>query len=57
MAPWRELKFRIDEVLDGNAGHPGHIFNVGHGLVPSTDPDAVARLVDYVHERTAGRPR
>ena len=52
LAPWRELKFRIDEVLDGNAGQTGHIFNVGHGLVPSTDPDAVARLVDYVHERT-----
>jgi uroporphyrinogen decarboxylase len=53
LAPWHELKHRIDEVLDGNQGRPGHIFNVGHGLVPSTDPDAVARLVDYVHERTA----
>ncbi len=57
LAPWRELKYRIDEVLDGNGGKPGHIFNVGHGLVPQTDPDAVARLVDYVHERTAGGPR
>lgn len=52
LAPWRELKYRIDEVLDGNGGKPGHIFNVGHGLVPQTDPDAVARLVDYVHEKT-----
>ncbi len=52
LAPWRELKFRIDEVLDANGGKPGHIFNVGHGLVPQTNPDAVAQLVDYVHERT-----
>ena len=57
LAPWRELKFRIDEVLDGNAGKPGHIFNVGHGLVPSIDPDAVNRLVDYVHEQTSGGSR
>ena len=54
LAPWSELRYRIDEVLDGNAGRPGHIFNVGHGLVPSTPIDAVARMVDYVHERTSG---
>ena len=57
LAPWRELKFRIDEVLDSNGGKPGHIFNVGHGLVPSIDPDAVNRLVDYVHEKTSGGSR
>jgi uroporphyrinogen decarboxylase len=57
LAPWHELKYRVDEVLEGNAGRPGHIFNVGHGLVPSTPVDAVARLVDYVHQRTAGGAR
>jgi uroporphyrinogen decarboxylase len=57
LAPWRELQFRIDEVIDGNGGKPGHIFNVGHGLVPQTNPDAVARLVDYVHERTSDAAR
>ncbi|HZO21922.1 MAG TPA: uroporphyrinogen decarboxylase [Steroidobacteraceae bacterium] len=31
---------------------PGHIFNLGHGIWPNTDPDSVARLVDHVHERT-----
>jgi len=54
LAPWRQLKFRVDEVLTSNGGKPGHIFNVGHGLVPGTDPDVVARLVDYVHESTGG---
>jgi uroporphyrinogen decarboxylase len=33
----------------GNA--PGHIFNLGHGIWPDTNPDAVARLVDFVHEQ------
>jgi len=47
------LKQRIDEVLADAGPGPGHIFNLGHGIWPETDPDSVARLVDYVHERTA----
>jgi uroporphyrinogen decarboxylase len=44
---------RIDDVLDDAGPAPGHIFNLGHGIWPETNPDAVARLVDYVHERTS----
>ncbi|MEM1115026.1 MAG: uroporphyrinogen decarboxylase [Bacteroidota bacterium] len=51
-APWRELKAQADRVLD-EAPEVGHVFNTGHGLVPATPPDAVARLTDYVRERTA----
>ncbi len=47
------LKSRVDEVLADAGPGPGHIFNLGHGIWPETDPDAVARLVDYVHEKTA----
>jgi len=54
LAPWRELKFRVDALLEANQGRPGYIFNVGHGLVPQTDPEVVARVVDYVHQWTAG---
>ena len=51
-APWRELKAQADRVL-AEAPATGHVFNTGHGLVPSTPPDAVARLTDYVHEKTS----
>jgi uroporphyrinogen decarboxylase len=37
-------------VLAEAGSAPGHIFNLGHGIWPDTDPDAVARLVDFVHE-------
>ena len=36
-------------------GRPGHIFNLGHGVMPDTDPADLRRLVELVHERTASR--
>ena len=48
-----DLKQHIDAVLDAAGPTPGHIFNLGHGIWQETNPDAVARMVDYVHERTA----
>ncbi|MEX1106185.1 MAG: uroporphyrinogen decarboxylase, partial [Ilumatobacteraceae bacterium] len=45
-----------DAVLADNAGHPGHIFNLGHGVQPDTDPDVLAAVVHRVHERTAQEP-
>jgi uroporphyrinogen decarboxylase len=41
-----------DRVLADNGGHPGHIFNLGHGVHPPTDPDVLAAVVACVHERT-----
>lgn len=52
-APWRELRHHVDDVLGRAAGRPGHVFNLGHGILPETPVDTVRRLVDYVHERTA----
>lgn len=52
LAPWRELRFRIDDVLERAGGRPGHVFNVGHGLTPATPVDNVRRLVERVREKT-----
>ena len=52
-APKDTLCRRIDDVLRDAGPAPGHIFNLGHGIWPETDPDAVARLVDHVHESSA----
>ncbi|HET6450315.1 MAG TPA: uroporphyrinogen decarboxylase [Spirochaetia bacterium] len=48
-APWRELRPRIDAIL-ASAGGRGHLFNLGHGILPDTPMDSVARLVDHVHQ-------
>lgn len=53
LAPWRELKFQVDNVLREAAGRPGHIFNLGHGIFPNTPIDSVQRVVGYVHEQSA----
>ena len=53
MAPWPLLKQRAQDILDRAAGRAGHIFNLGHGILPSTPVDAVKRLVDFVHEYSA----
>ncbi len=50
------IKSRARAVLQGAAGRPGHIFNLGHGVLPETDPDNVKALVAFVHEQGA-RPR
>ncbi|MFD5545317.1 uroporphyrinogen decarboxylase [Streptomyces goshikiensis] len=46
------VEAKTDEVLAAAAGLEGHVFNLGHGVLPTTDPDALTRLVDYVHTRT-----
>jgi uroporphyrinogen decarboxylase len=54
LAPWDVVADQARKVLEAGAG-PGHIFNLGHGVLPTTNPDVLARLVDLVHEQ--GPPR
>lgn len=49
MAPWETVGQAATEILDRAGGRPGHIFNLGHGLLPQTDPDQLLRLVELVH--------
>ena len=44
-------------VLADNGGHPGHIFNLGHGVSPSTDPEVLTEIVRFVHESTSRSSR
>jgi uroporphyrinogen decarboxylase len=46
------VKQRAAGILADAAGRPGHIFNLGHGILPGTPPDTVRRLTDFVHERS-----
>jgi uroporphyrinogen decarboxylase len=54
-APREALGEEIRRVLEEAGAEPGHIFNLGHGIERTTDPDALAYLVDSVHEWTEGR--
>jgi uroporphyrinogen decarboxylase len=49
-APLPDLEQYVTEILDQAAGRPGHIFNLGHGILPQTPVEHVAALVDMVHE-------
>ncbi len=49
LAPWEVLRGEADRLLDQLGSRPGFIFNVGHGLLPTTPEDQVARLVEHVH--------
>ena len=56
LAPWEVLEAEVRRVLDDNAGHPGHIFNLGHGVLPQTDPEQLKRVVDLVHAEGVAKP-
>jgi uroporphyrinogen decarboxylase len=53
LCPWEIVQHGAAEVLRSAAGRPGHVFNLGHGVLPHTDPDMLTRLVAFVRERTA----
>ncbi|MCG8585427.1 MAG: uroporphyrinogen decarboxylase [Pirellulales bacterium] len=53
MADLEEIRRRTLDVLDQAAGRPGHIFNLGHGILPQTPVDNAIALVDMVHELSA----
>jgi uroporphyrinogen decarboxylase len=55
LGSWEGVEESARWILDQNGGRPGHVFNLGHGVLPGTDPDHLARLVDLVHEQGVSR--
>ena len=53
LGPFERVATAANRILDAVAGRRGHIFNVGHGVLPETDPADLARLVELVHTRTS----
>jgi len=49
LADWPVVADAVRAVLDDNAGHPGHVFNLGHGVLPETDPGILEQVVALVH--------
>ena len=50
--PVEEVERQARRILDAAAGRPGHIFNLGHGIMPRTPVENVLRLVEFVHEQS-----
>ncbi|MGH7550184.1 MAG: uroporphyrinogen decarboxylase [Gemmatimonadota bacterium] len=57
--PWEAARAGAERVLAEAAGRPGHVFNLGHGVLPETPVENLRRLVDHVHDQSArtGAPR
>ena len=53
LGAWDEVQSQADGILTAAGKRPGHIFNLGHGILPTTPMETVKRLVDYIHETTA----
>jgi uroporphyrinogen decarboxylase len=52
LGPWERVEAGAADVLARAGGRPGHVFNLGHGVLPDTDPAVLRRLVEVVHQRT-----
>ena len=53
LAGWEATEAGARAVLDEVNGRLGHVFNLGHGVLPGTDPELLRRLVDFVHQQTS----
>ncbi len=54
-APLGELTAQVHDILERAKGRPGHVFNLGHGVLQGTDPDRARAVVEMVHEWSAAR--
>jgi uroporphyrinogen decarboxylase len=52
LGPWERIESETRAILGRAGGRPGHVFNLGHGVPPETDPAVLGRLTEFVHEAT-----
>jgi len=52
LGPWERVEAATRDVLARAGGRPGHIFNLGHGVLPGTDPGVLGRVRELVHAET-----
>lgn len=57
LAPWEVIEERAKEILDQGMERPGYIFNLGHGVFPSVNPETLKRLTTFIHEYSAEKLR
>ena len=50
LGPWERVEDATRDILDRAGGRPGHIFNLGHGVLPDTDPAVLRRLTEFVQD-------
>ncbi|MCI4064967.1 uroporphyrinogen decarboxylase [Micromonospora sp. R77] len=53
LAPWSVVETEVRRIVEQGRAAPGHVFNLGHGVLPETDPDVLTRVVALVHEVSA----
>ena len=54
-APWSSIEEEVLRILKLNDGHPGHIFNLGHGVTPNVNPEVLERVVQLVQQYRVGQ--
>lgn len=55
LAPWEVIEERAKAILDKGMAQPGYIFNLGHGVFPSVNPDTLKKLTTFIHEYSASK--
>jgi uroporphyrinogen decarboxylase len=55
LSPWEVIEERAKAILDQGMAQPGYIFNLGHGVFPSVNPETLKRLTSFIHEYSASK--
>ena len=57
LGPWSRVRASVEDIIGRAAGRPGHIFNLGHGVLPMTSPEVIQRVARLVHSASASARR